>query len=357
MDDINLHLFVFVVCGERLHTDTLNVSLPFLKKRTKHRIVVLTDLSRNEGEINHTDVIDVKTPSEYTHHQACIYLKTGLHQFLPKGNVYCYLDSDVLAIGGNVDSIFDEYVSPITFAQDRAPLNYFSPYALHCGCMEKFAARKQARVDRINWYHETIAEIEATVQASQRKWYYFFKRWQYNLSGAYYRLNSKYRMHKQTGTWYLNDGTKMVLEEFDEVYEYACDHLHKKLVSTFHVHMLPKDWKHWNGGVFLFSDASYAFMQEWHKWSISFFDDKEWCTRDQASLVLAVWNQGLQNQPTLDPKWNFLLDYDKAEISNQGNEYKLLYDGETIEFPEFVHIYRHFGDTTWSVWNYIMQNG
>ena len=72
MDGIGEKIFVFVVCGAKVHTDTLNLSLPFLQKRTQYRIMVVTDLYRNEGKINHPDFIDIKTPEAYNHHQACI---------------------------------------------------------------------------------------------------------------------------------------------------------------------------------------------------------------------------------------------------------------------------------------------
>lgn len=357
MDAVAQKIFVFVVCGAKLHTDTLNFSLPFLQRRTAHRIVVVTDLSRNEGKIDHLDILDVKTPKEYNNHQACIYLKTGLHLFLPKGNNYCYLDSDVLALGEKVDRIFDEYIPPIRFAADRSTLNYFSPYAVNCGCQESFDKRMQDRINRIAWFHKTIADIETTVARSKKSWSYFLREWQYKLPSKYYRLNRKYRMEKQTGLWYLNDGRRMVLEDFDEMFEYECKHLHKKLSADFQLGNIPENWNHWNGGVFLFNDASNAFMDKWHRLSLAFFTDKEWKIRDQASLVVTIWQMGLQEQPVLPAKWNFLWDYDKGEIRYGDNGETLLYDGKLLELPEFAHIYRYFGDETWDVWNFLTQNG
>ena len=71
-------VFVFVVCGSKEHTDTLNFSLNYLTKYSKKEIWVITDSSRNEDTINHSTVIDIKTPEHLTHHQASIYLKTAI---------------------------------------------------------------------------------------------------------------------------------------------------------------------------------------------------------------------------------------------------------------------------------------
>ncbi|MFO7790945.1 MAG: heavy-metal-associated domain-containing protein [Bacteroidales bacterium] len=45
--------FVFVVCGSRKYTDTLNFSLKFLRHFSHARIHVLTDTSHNEAIIEH----------------------------------------------------------------------------------------------------------------------------------------------------------------------------------------------------------------------------------------------------------------------------------------------------------------
>ena len=83
--------FIFVVCGAREHIDTLHFSLEYLKKYTSNEIWVLTDTSRNELPILHDKIVDVQTPGEFNHHQASIFLKTGIHHYFPKGNRYCYL--------------------------------------------------------------------------------------------------------------------------------------------------------------------------------------------------------------------------------------------------------------------------
>ncbi len=131
-------IFVFVVCGDREHIDTLHFSLKALQKFSAKRIIVVTDSTRNEVPVIHSEIIDIKTPEKYDHHQASIFLKTGLYQFLSKGSLYCYLDTDVVAVDTKVNSIFNEYVSPITFCTDQGNLASFSPYSYHCNCLEYF---------------------------------------------------------------------------------------------------------------------------------------------------------------------------------------------------------------------------
>lgn len=129
--------FVFVVCGAKEHIDTLNFSLKALRRYCEVPIVVITDLKRNETEIDHPagNIIDVQVSTEYDHHQASIYLKTGLHKFLPMDNtLYCYLDTDVVALDKNIESIFSHFHGPITFASDHCRMNQFSSHAVNCGC-------------------------------------------------------------------------------------------------------------------------------------------------------------------------------------------------------------------------------
>ncbi len=121
------NIFVFVVCGGREHIDTLHFSLQALKQCTKNEILIVTDSGRNEIAVEHNQVIDVKTPEHLNNHQASIYLKTALHRFVPAGNNYCYLDTDVVALDRGVDEIFAEFKAPILFAADHCLMDQFSP--------------------------------------------------------------------------------------------------------------------------------------------------------------------------------------------------------------------------------------
>ena len=109
--------FVFAVCGAQEHIDTLNYVLPFLRHFSKDEIIVITDHSRNETEFKHYLVVNVETPKDFDNHQAAIYLKTGFPKFLDMHPriLYCYLDTDIIALTKEVDLIFQNYNSPITF--------------------------------------------------------------------------------------------------------------------------------------------------------------------------------------------------------------------------------------------------
>src|SRR5690554_2272480 len=109
-----MNKFIFVVCGAREHIESLNFSLQALKKQTDNEIIVLTDSKRNSLKIAHSNIIDIATPTHLNHHQASIFLKTSIHKYLPKGNSYCYLDTDVVALDKSVDAIFEQYQAPIT---------------------------------------------------------------------------------------------------------------------------------------------------------------------------------------------------------------------------------------------------
>ncbi len=107
--------------------------------------MVVTDTRRNEIAIDHPAVIDVETPHHFSHHQASIFLKTGLHRVLPPDFEYAYLDTDVIAANDGVDLIFDRQSGPVTFARDFTFLEScvatFSRHAMNCCCLESGAPR------------------------------------------------------------------------------------------------------------------------------------------------------------------------------------------------------------------------
>lgn len=126
--------YVFAVCGDDEHIHTLNFSLTYLKHFTKNEIIVVTDLARNNVKIKHDNIIDIDTPANYDHHQASIFLKTSLHKILDMNHLYCYLDTDVVAIKDGIDNIFQQFVSPIIFASDHCVIDKFSNNAVNCKC-------------------------------------------------------------------------------------------------------------------------------------------------------------------------------------------------------------------------------
>ncbi|MFM6935221.1 MAG: hypothetical protein ACKOXP_07235 [Flavobacteriales bacterium] len=382
--------FVFVVCGGKEHLETLHFSLEYLLKRTSNQVFVLTDSSRNVIPINHSMLIDVKCPEHYDHHQASIYLKTGIHQFLPKGNRYCYLDTDVVAIGDHVDDIFSAYLSPITFAPDHCVVNEFSAYAVNCACLNKWES---------NWerYHRAFEELnqnksipkeniskqkdlrEVFQEMNGNYWKMFIQFFRYLISYPVFHLNDEFYFNRKTRLWshvmlgpvlhetpnkeiakrsglhYHSLTKKWSDEHGDPLWNPTCTHLISNLNDKLKVHVSKERWQHWNGGVFLFDDESYEFLQTWHEWTLACFEDSRFKTRDQGTLIATVWHFGLQNHPTLSKKWNLLADYHSEKLRFHSEAEGFSWIGEKeIVFPEFVHVYHHWQDDQWEVWNWLL---
>jgi 4-hydroxybenzoate polyprenyltransferase len=132
--------WVFVVCGPAMHLRTLQTAVANLRPLTSLEIWILTDRGRNETELDLAGVdriVDVATPQELDDHQASIWLKTSVHRHLPDGE-WCYLDSDVLAVGPGVEEVFEHRHGPVAFASDLTiaanEVDRFSPWAMNCGC-------------------------------------------------------------------------------------------------------------------------------------------------------------------------------------------------------------------------------
>ena len=87
-----------------------------------------------------------------------------------------------------------------------------------------------------------------------------------------------------------------------------CDHLRESILAKFAIEVNDPNWQHWNGGVYLFDSESTDFLDTWHNFTRAIFDDPGWKTRDQGTLVATVWKFGLESQPTLDRKFNCIVD-------------------------------------------------
>ncbi len=376
------NLFVFVVCGGLEHIDTLHFSLKALKKFSNNEIIVVTDSSRNEIPVNHETIIDFKTPSVYSHHQASIFLKISLHKLLPAKNNYCYLDSDVIAVSSEVDSVFNFFTEPITFSQDYSSIDEFSPFAVNCNCLEKFQVLNREYQKASELYEQTLMEeyqkvLEEITQATEENRSNMFKQlaslFRYYSGSEFYVLNDKYKLNKKTKQWLSSDG-KLIEEKYSRnkfitdktgfvwnekgntfltkdgllVTQLMCKHLRQQVKKTFNIEIPVNSWKHWNGGVFLFNEKSHSFMDFWYEATLKIFDNTEWKTRDQGTLAATTCNFGLQNQETLDINFNFIVDYHNKELKYEGN--CTFQSHEKIHKPFFLHIFHHFGDKNWVVW-------
>ncbi len=401
MTNTSQKIFVFVVCGTQAHIETLHLSLQAIRKFSKNEIWILTDTSRNEISIHHAKIIDVKTPSEFNHHQASIYLKTGIHKFLPTSNSYCYLDTDVIALNPGVDEIFEHYKSPITFCTDVTKLNKFSPFAVNCTCLANFELDKtlpafydreftETVLPQIEFIDRSIHEIERRVAATKEsKWVYHLHKLKYWLGGKFYVLDKDYMLEKDTGLWFTTAGKRLKYEATEKdvvayiqnktdfrfnpstnqwyrrdgssVSQLYCNHLQEKIQNKFSIAISPDDWQHWNGGVFLFDDNSHDFLNCWHEMTLQIFKDKNWRTRDQGTLAATVWKFNLQNHFTLRLSFNFIADYELPLAHYYGNLKFRTAGSEKIIAPHFVHVYKNWGDMNWQVWkdifNHISQNG
>ena len=389
--------FVFVVCGAAAHIKTLHFSINYLKHFSKNRIVVITDSSRNEIPVIHDNIIDIITPQEFDNHQASIWLKTGAHKFLPKGNTYCYLDSDVVAINKEVDSIFDYHVSPVTFAADHCTIDQFSPTALQCGCLEK-SQNRQSEFDKLlesalpgynkknqllnpeyrELYHELHMLKQHPVknfklllnllfpstarnknEITLNKKFYFDgvnRNWYNNkrrfitkdtILGFPKELNEtgRFRFSRLKNTWVDDTNTP--------VFKNSCNHLIDEIKIKFLVDINKNNWQHWNGGVFLFDDGSADFLDTWHENTLKIFSDNRWRVRDQGTLAATVWQHGLQSKKLLPEEFNFLADFYNPDVMLHNEGPIVIKKDRKLFTPHFLHIYHEFGNEKWDIWKAI----
>lgn len=380
--------FVFVVCGSREHIDTLHFSLNFLKRFSEYPIYILTDQSRNEIPIQHDLLIDFQTPMEFNHHQASIFLKTGIYQFLPTGTKYCYLDTDVIAMSKEINSIFDHYVAPITFAPDHCKMNQFSPYAVQCTCdaiYDDYSSRIEKELVDIdplrNATKQSIISNRKQLVLIYQKNNTFIKKiilgLKFFLSLKKFKLSDGIYFDKKTKTW-KDDHDEVFMHHFRwrkvskhaglswnrwksypqlpdgrSLWSKECIHLQQYIQNKFQVKISDPYFQHWNGGVFLFDEESHAFLKTWFESTMQIFSDSAWKTRDQGTLIKTVWQFGLEKHPTLSKKWNLIADFHNPFLAWNGREVQLS-EKETFQ-PAFIHVYHHFGDENWPFWNELIE--
>ena len=112
-------------------------------------------------------------------------------------------------------------------------------------------------------------------------------------------------------------------------------------------------WQHWNGGVFLFGETGYDFLDAWHKKTMQIFKDKAWRTRDQGTLIATVWEAELQNHTVLSKRFNLIADYNHESLHHKGNLIFETTEPNEIIAPELIHVYHHWADESWDVWKEI----
>ena len=387
---MNNNIFVFVVCGAKEHIDTLHFSLEYLKKYSKLPIYVVTDKDRNEIEIEHSNLINITTPKNLNHHQASIYLKTGLHHFLPKGNNYCYLDTDVIALNTDCDTIFNEFIAPIRFAPDHCKVKKFSAYAVNCTCSKEWQIDRDAFHTAQQKHDKYLLITDTKILEQSRKLDLLFHdlknstfkkiktAFRYFLSYPIFELNEDFYYNRKLKIW-LNKKNEIVKYDFPikqieketgfkfkwwnrqwintkgvNLWKDECEHLIDVIKNTFGITVKNKNWQHWNGGVFLFNDSSTDFLDSWHQKTMQIFSLADWKTRDQGTLITTVWEFGLENHPTLSKKWNFLADYHNNGLILNADD-NLISDNNFQDSysPNFIHIYHNWGKKDWAIWQWI----
>lgn len=388
-------VFVFVVCGAKEHIDTIHFSLKALQLFTENEILVVTDSLRNEIEVKHTNIIDIKTPNYFDNHQASIYLKTGLHKFLPQGKLYCYLDTDVIALSRSVNSIFEQKHDIISFAPDHTRMNRFSPYAVHCGCLIKNQKEWNELEQLLRQYNSSALQIADDMLPKQemlRKKFEFIKNnfldliqmgIKYVLPWDILQLDEDTFYDKRKRYWFNALGNPVlyeypanVIKEIErnsswrwnalkrrwispsgkDIHLLECDHLRQKIQQKFGISINHSNWQHWNGGVFLFDDTSHAFMEAWHHKTLAIFEDKTWKTRDQGTLIATAWEFGLQQKKNLSKHFNFIADYSNPQLMLSTDKCFISDDAFRTKYsPAFIHIFHHFGAKNWEVWKWVEQ--
>ncbi|MFO7790092.1 MAG: hypothetical protein R6V32_05935 [Bacteroidales bacterium] len=390
-----MNYFVFVVCGGKSFIEELNFSLTFLKKFSRYPVIVLTDSSRNEISIDHDNIIDVKTPSALPDHQAHLYLETQALHYLntAKNDIFCYLDSDVIAIDKKINNVFNEYIPPVNFAEDHCTIDYFSPGVMNCSCIDGFNKRKRQYFIMKDEYpvpsHSVNAKkdweelLETFKQMKRQPFKYLKKAIPYlykkyispqkslKLDNCYYdkksrcwynkngelmsfdmhyhdkKLWKKHRLKNNNGIW-MNQDNEIIKPEAPH-----CHHLREYLNNKYKLE-IPKGFQHWNGGVFLFSPISKDFMDYWHE--ITFNEIESGVIKsydDQASLIVSAYHFGIENMKPLPAEYNFIADYGKKSIDYSPGKGFTNDNFKTIVHPAFLHIYHNWGDKNWKIWQYI----
>lgn len=393
-----MNKFVFVVCGGKEHIEELNFSLKFLRHYSKNEIIVITDSKRNEIKIDHSNILDVETPAVYNNHEASIYLKTGINKHLEKGCNYCYLDGDIVAINSDVDKIFDYFMPPVSFAADHCRINEFSPHAMNCNCVEENLKEEYIFNEKLSGLFGKINLTDSHIKKQTEELLSVF--YNYRKSPIkYFSGNIKYicqryilpvrsftfhtyRFNKNNKCWYNSDN-EIVLFDYPyyekklwgttgirfnkdgnfwetkegKKFEFkapVCNHLTEYIRKEYGV-KIPENWQHWNGGVFLFNDASWEFLNYWHEQTIKEFSNPYTKTRDQGTLALTVWKFGLQNHPTIPQEFNWITEFANNDIAWDKDKGYTRDGFKTTFSPALLHIYHEWGNEGWSIWNSVLE--
>jgi len=389
--------FVYVACGSDEHIRRLQLSIRALKKFSKKDIIVVTDALKNQVSIEYDKIISIPTPSNLNAHQSVIFLKTSLHRYLENGPIYTYLDTDIIARSSLVNRVFDHFINPVAFATDYVDIQHFSPAAMMCGCVEKFRHYEKTLTGLFETYdpnyfrmrnpdnRKKIARIEQlNTEYRKNNWWTLYKKFKHWFDPHHIHLTDfTHYVKRKTGyTWndkdqtWLDDQGKIIYSldtafnqgieacsgyRFDEtihawkapdgqpVNDVKCSHLQDAISERTGI-SIPGEWRHWNGGLFIFDERSAPFLEDWHRLSVDAFRNPYWVTRDQGTLATAVWKQGLQRQSTLPAKFNFIFTPRFRNARYLGKNTFALTSKLQVIKPGFLHLIDGITDSTRYFW-------
>ena len=95
-------------------------------------------------------------------------------------------------------------------------------------------------------------------------------------------------------------------------------------------------------------------MEDWHCMTNEIFKDQYWKTRDQGTLIAAVWKNNLNNHKYLPEIYNFLTNYKDPTVSAIiKNNIILAHTKNNKITPNFIHVYNEFYKKGWDIWDCI----
>jgi hypothetical protein len=255
-------------------------------------------------------------------------------------------------------------VCPAELAADRARLRdgvraYWRGWekARRWGCSWRRYVRRRGTLP------EMVASLGYTWNETEHAGYDAQGRlvWAENTVASVERLTGC-RHDPTTGRWVDPEGDVLdtalvdvsaIDAEIERLRRKGCDHLRQAIRARFGVDVTDPSWRHWNSGVFVFDEGDAELFELWHQWSMALIGDPYWETRDQGALVAAVWKLGLERQRNLPIQFNFIADYYQSALRFDERRGFSFEGREEFIQPFLVHIFHHFGDRSWPVWQWI----
>ncbi|MFP4476100.1 MAG: hypothetical protein ACLFOY_11135 [Desulfatibacillaceae bacterium] len=358
--------FVFVATGPAAHLERLGVAVDRLRRFSGARILAVTDRKRNRAPLRDVEVVDAPTPPELTDRQAAMLLKTSLHEIVDARVPCCYLDTDVLAVRPGVEGVFGQPRGPVGLCPDHCRLDEFSPYAAGCGCLDGMRERTDAVEALVAAYSGHSRDWEGPGPGiAERLRRAAVRPVPPGIGGVLAPLVNRAvrilrlgggrhhellrRVERELGVFYDHANARWVDPNGRDIYECRCDHFPRAAREHWGVDMEP-EWRHPNGGVFVFDERSGPFMDAWRARVLDTFGNPGFSVRDQGALAATAWEAGMENGPWMSQDYNCILDSGNRELTHHGGlVFSTSLRGPRAR-PVFVHLFHDFGNPRWDVW-------